>query len=80
MNKKAQLYLIAIIAIAILFIGLVTISNYVKKSNPTSLEQYDKEIKVERRNVLNYVSTQRLNEIQTKEILTNFSKEFINKI
>jgi len=80
MNKKAQFYLITIIILIALFIGLATMNNYAKKVKITSLEDAQSEINIEKRNVLDYISNQELDEVDTKTKLTNFSNEFINKI
>jgi len=63
-----------------LLIGLITITNSLHKSNNISTKKIGKEINIEKRNILNYIDTQRLDNNETNLILINFSNEFINKL
>lgn len=79
-NKKAQFYLITIIILVVALMGFITISNFIKQEEFDSLKNFENEIQTERDNVLDYISNQALDTNQIKEILANFSNEFIIRI
>ncbi len=79
-NKRGQFYLIAVLIVITIFIGLITIVNSSRKTTEVNIFGIEEELKIERRNVIDYVSFQNLSEEDTKVIFTNFSKEFASKI
>ena len=77
MNKKAQFYLIAVAIIAVISIALLTVANSTKKQDNISLDELEKEIQIERENILDYIY---INSVNADEYLINFSREFTNRI
>ena len=79
-NKKGQFYLIAVLVIIAIFIGFVTISNYTEHNPVIDSQELKEEIQIEKRNVLDYISSENLDDTETENIFTNFSNQFITKI
>lgn len=80
MKKKGQFYFIAMIIIAAIFIGLVTIQNVLEIRKPSSINYLENELNIEKGKVLDYIVYQNLDETNSQNILTNFSKEYTKKI
>ncbi len=79
-NKRGQFYLIAVLVIIAVFIGLITIANYSKHDSTLDYEKLKEDIKLEKRNVLDYISVTQLSKSETNSTLVNFSNKFIEKI
>jgi hypothetical protein len=80
MERRGQFYLVAVIVLVSIMIGFVTITNKIEKTdNSKFLELYEK-IKIERRNVLDYISSNSLTANQISITLTNFSDIYIEEI
>jgi len=79
-NKRGQFYLIAILIIIAIFVGFITVANYIRQDTNVDIRGLEEEIQIERRNVLDYVFSNPLSDTQINSIFTNFSEEFIKKI
>lgn len=77
-NKKAQFYFLAVIVLAAVFIGIVTIKNQADSPHQTGLAPDKNELNTEISSVMDYLSNNHSENRDT--ILTNFSNSYINKI
>ena len=76
-NKSGQFYLVAAMIIASIIIGVTAISNYSKKQDFTKLESLKEEIQIESSAVLDYGNYNKLSETATRQLLENFSNDYI---
>ena len=54
-NKRGQFYLIAILIIIAIFVGFITVANYIRQDTNVDIRGLEEEIQIERRNVLDYI-------------------------
>ena len=80
MNKKAQFYFLAIILLAAIFIGFVTISNKTVYTGALKLSHTEASINSEISSLLDYFSREQISDSTQKTILTDFSVSYINEI
>jgi len=79
-NRKGQFYLIAVILLITIFVGLITVENHAKTEKNIVPDTLDKELSLEKMNVLDYLANIDSNDANSELILTNFSKTYIDKI
>jgi len=77
-GKKGQFYLIAAIILATIIIGISVVVNYSKKQNSGNLENLKEELQIESENVLDYGAYNGLSDSAMENLLTDFSKDYIN--
>jgi len=76
-NKKGQFYFIAALAIVSVLIGFANIANYIKTEKHTEIYRIKEEILVEKLAVLDYALYSEGTPENIMEVLTNFSKAYI---
>jgi len=77
-DSLGQFYLISAVVLAILAIGIFTISNYSKKEPNTKLDYLKEEIQIESTYVIDYGLYNRLNEKDFYGLLLNFTENYID--
>ncbi len=78
-NKTGQFYLISAVILAMLVVGVFTISNYLRKESNVKLEYLKEEIKTESEYVLDYSSFNQLSNTNLYILLSSFTKDYIDK-
>jgi hypothetical protein len=79
-EKRGQFYLIAAIIISVILIGFMAISNYLIKPGTVSLEDTRDELSIESEKVLDYGTYNSFSEGNMKELMENFSEDYINHV
>jgi len=74
LSRKGQFYLITAFIIITIVVGSVAISNYAKKQSSIRLYNLKEDLKIESENVLEYGTYSEFDEVQMKELLSNFTE------
>lgn len=77
-DKTGQFYLISAIILAILIIGIVTISNYAKSESNLKLNDLKEEIQIESAHVFDYGLFNKLDETGFYTLLLTFTKDYVD--
>ncbi|MBN2880414.1 hypothetical protein JXM83_00005 [Candidatus Woesearchaeota archaeon] len=80
MKKKGQFYLIAVVILIAIFLGVLIVNNSIKKSENPSIYDLEKEIKIEKGKVLDYIANNNLDSTNSLIVMTNFSNIYLDKI
>ncbi len=78
MGVGGQFYLISAIILAIIIIGIVTISNYSRKTTNVRLDDLKEELQIESENVLDYGTYNEFNQAQGHTLLNDFVQSYID--
>lgn len=70
MKKRGQFYLLASAIIAVILVGLISITNYSSKKDLSRVDEFGKNLEIESEKVLDYDSLNSENKIE------NFSREY----
>jgi len=79
-NRKGQFYMVAILVIISVFIALITVNNSLRTSPVNSIDDISIKIKIEKREVLDYITSNDLTPLESENIFINFSNSYIKKI
>jgi hypothetical protein len=78
MNKRGQFYLIAAIIIVTIAVGFVIVSNSASSQQTPNIYFLRDELKIESSKVIDYATSNQFSGTQTRNILTDFSNQYIN--
>ncbi len=79
-NKTGQFYLVAAIVISVIIISLVTMSNYSRRQETTTMQVVGEELKIESEKVLDFGTYNNYSQIEMKNLMGNFTSNYINYV
>ncbi len=79
-NKKGQFYFIAIIVLAVIFIGFITVFNKASVPQVPELSSQVTSLNTEINYLLDYFASSQISGSSANQVLTNFSNYYINEI
>jgi hypothetical protein len=74
---KAQFYLISVIILVAIIASFFTISNYSKTEKISKINEFKQEYETETWNILNHAAYNNLSNTQTRGLLDNFTKTYL---
>jgi len=79
MKKKGQFYLVATAIIVVIIVGMISITNYAKKSENSNVETFGEEFEIESQKVLDYDALNGQNKIEDfTEVYSSYLGSKIN--
>ncbi len=79
LNKSGQFYLVAAVIVVVIIVGMISITNYAKKSENSNVETFGEEFEIESQKVLDYDSLNGQNKIEDfTEVYSSYLGSKIN--
>lgn len=80
MEKRGQVYLVAVLIIAAIFMGLIVVHNQVVLTKQNPLLDIQNHLSIETNHLLDYIAQNNINYTQSNFLFNNFSKTYVNEI
>ena len=77
-QKKGQFFLVAAIVIVVVVISLVTVSNYIERTDSVKLYDLGAEMKIESQHVLDAGTYDGRSEEEMKQLMEDFIENYVN--
>jgi hypothetical protein len=78
--KKGQFYLITVVVLASLFIAFASTYNFLGREKGMNIYETKKEMEIETQKTMEYITYNQLSDARAREVLSNFSDIYINKV